>query len=101
MESGFRADHAARGIDLKPAAVPFCTHNRAIRVTGWQTDADGAAGKKPTVRTIESAAAFGFAPAIEYSWTSHLGLLVGVRVIRERGNTPSSITPVMAINDFR
>jgi len=79
----------------------FYTHNRDIRVTGWETAADSMAGKNPTVRNIGSAAAFGFAPALEYSWTSHLGLLVGVRVIPERGNTPSSITPVMAINYFR
>lgn len=79
----------------------FYSHNRNIRVTGWETDASAAAGKNLTVRTIGSAAAFGFAPALEYSWTSHLGLLVGVRVIPAHGNTPSSITPAVAINYFR
>ena len=79
----------------------FYTHNRNIRVMGWETDADGTAGKNLTVRNIASAAAFGFAPALEYSWTSHLGLLVGVRMIPARGNTSSSVTPVMAINYFR
>jgi hypothetical protein len=79
----------------------FYSHNRNVRVTGRETDADGTAGGKLMVRDIGSTAAFGFAPAVEYSWTSHLGLLVGVRMIPARGNTPSSITPVMAINYFR
>lgn len=78
----------------------FYTQNRNIRVTGWEMEANRAA-ENLTVRTIGSASAFGFAPALEYSWTSHLGLLVGARVIPARGNTPSSITPVMAINYFR
>jgi hypothetical protein len=79
----------------------FYTHNRNIRVTGREMNIDAANGGNLVVRNIGSTAAFGFAPAVEYSWTSHLGLLVGVRVIPARGNTPSSITPALAINYFR
>jgi hypothetical protein len=79
----------------------FYSHNRNIRVTGWETDAGSPAGKNPMVRDIGSTAAFGFAPALEYNWTSHLGMLVGVRVIPARGNTPSSVTPAVAINYFQ
>ena len=41
--------------------------------------------------------AFGFAPAIEYSWSGNLGVLFGTRVIT--GNhTATTITPAIAIN---
>lgn len=44
---------------------------------------------------------FGFAPAVEYSWTPNLGVLVGVRVIPGNRTTPSSVTPAVAINYVR
>ncbi|WP_243047562.1 hypothetical protein [Dyella sp. RRB7] len=40
----------------------------------------------------------GFAPAIEYSWTPHIGLLLGVQVIPATHRVPSSITPAIALN---
>lgn len=44
---------------------------------------------------------FGFAPAIEYNWTSNLGVLFGTRVITSSANTTGSITPAIAINFVR
>jgi hypothetical protein len=45
-----------------------------------------------------SSEAFGFAPAIEYSWNSKIGILLGARVIAIGHNTPATITPAVAIN---
>jgi len=39
-----------------------------------------------------------FAPAIEYNWTSKLGVLIGVRVIPPGHNTAATVTPALAIN---
>jgi hypothetical protein len=40
----------------------------------------------------------GFAPAIEYSWKSTIGVIVGTRVIPGGHNTALTITPAVAIN---
>lgn len=45
-----------------------------------------------------SSAYFGFAPAIEYNWRSNLGVLVGVRVFTGGHNSPTTITPAIALN---
>ena len=48
-------------------------------------------------RSSGSSEAFGFAPAIEYSWSANLGMLFGTRVITGH-HTPTTITPAIAIN---
>ena len=40
----------------------------------------------------------GFAPAIEYNWSSRIGTLVGVRIIELGRNTSASLTPAVALN---
>lgn len=45
-----------------------------------------------------SSNAFGYAPAVEYSWTENLGMLVGVRVIAAHHNAPATVTPAIGIN---
>jgi len=45
-----------------------------------------------------SSEVFAFAPAIEYSWRPHLGVLLGTRVIPASRNTNATITPAVAIN---
>jgi len=40
----------------------------------------------------------GIAPAIEYSWTPNLGVLLGTRIIAAGHNTPASVTPAVAVN---
>lgn len=45
--------------------------------------------------------AFGLAPAIEYNWKPNLGLLLGARLIPAGRNTPSTITPALAVNFVR
>ena len=45
-----------------------------------------------------SSDAFGFAPALEYNWTSNLGVLAGVRIFPASHNTNVSVTPAIAVN---
>jgi hypothetical protein len=45
-----------------------------------------------------SSHAFGFAPAVEYSWQGNLGVIFGVRVIPAGRNTSSTVTPAVAVN---
>jgi len=42
--------------------------------------------------------AFGFAPAVEYSWKPNLGVIVGVRIIPAGRNTDATVSPAVAIN---
>ena len=39
-----------------------------------------------------------FAPAIEYNWTSRIGMLLGVRIIEIGRNTTATVTPAIALN---
>lgn len=43
---------------------------------------------------------FAVAPAVEYSWTSNLGVLVGTRFIVPGRNGRSSVTPIIALSAF-
>jgi len=45
-----------------------------------------------------SSDAIGFAPALEYNWKPTIGLLLGTRIIALGHNTPTTITPAVAIN---
>ena len=45
-----------------------------------------------------SAWRFGLAPAIEYNWTSRVGVIIGARWFAAGRNTGASLTPVAAIN---
>ena len=42
--------------------------------------------------------AYGYAPAVEYSWTPNLGVLLGARVIVGGHNATRSLTPAIAVN---
>lgn len=43
---------------------------------------------------------FAIAPAVEYSWSPNLGILIGTRVIPDSLNTTASVTPVIALSAF-
>src|SRR6201993_3003603 len=45
-----------------------------------------------------SSDAFQLAPALEYSWSRNIGVLLGTRLIPAGRNTPATITPAVAIN---
>jgi len=73
----------------------FFRHDANTRVTGHNV-------LDPTLPIVQfdtgSSHALGFAPAIEYSWKSNLGVIFGVRVIPAGRNTSATITPAVAIN---
>jgi hypothetical protein len=45
-----------------------------------------------------SSEAFGLAPAIEYNWSSAIGVLLGTRVTFGGHNSPHTVTPAIAVN---
>ncbi len=47
---------------------------------------------------LGSAETSGFAPAVEYSWNSTIGVIVGTRVIPGGHNAAMTVTPAVAIN---
>ncbi len=55
-------------------------------------------GLTPISRDLGSRDAFALAPAVEYSWSSRIGVLLGVRLFPAGRNTSASITPAIAIN---
>ena len=67
-------------------------HNESTRVMG--TSAAGGALEQHS----GSSYSLGFAPAIEYNWTSRIGALLGVRIIEIGRNTSATITPAIALN---
>jgi hypothetical protein len=70
-------------------------HSSDTRTTGYNI-ADPAPAR---IRLNSgSSDAFGFAPAIEYSWKPTLGVLLGTRLIPASHNTKATITPAVAIN---
>ncbi|TCI07419.1 transporter [Dyella soli] len=73
-------------------------HNDNTTVTGHTTT--GTDGTSPVAvrQNSGSSQAYGFAPAVEYSWTPNVGVLLGARVILGGHGTSSSITPAIALN---
>ena len=75
----------------------------------WNTRVSGSDGPEPPSTPDEpsillnsgSRHSFAFAPAIEYSWTSNIGVLLGTRIIPSNPKTTHSITPAIAINFVR
>lgn len=63
--------------------------------------ADSGGGLSPIRFASGSSAAVALAPAVEYSWRSSVGVVLGVRVIPPGRNTPHSVTPAVAINIVR
>ncbi|HTV60479.1 MAG TPA: hypothetical protein VMJ93_16520 [Verrucomicrobiae bacterium] len=77
-------------------------HTENTRIAGYDP-ANPKAGEPMQYVVVNSGSsdAFGFAPAIEYSWKPNLGVLLGARVIAAGHNTPTTITPALAINFVR
>ena len=71
-------------------------HSGNTRITG--SNAGQAQSTLPIRMDSGSSVAYGFAPAVEYSWKPYLGVLVGVRVIPAGRNTSETITPAIAVN---
>lgn len=75
------------------------SHRGNTRVRGYDVPEGSPAQPPLGVRQDSgSSAAFGFAPAVEYSWNAHVGLLAGVRVITGGRRTTTTVTPALALN---
>lgn len=75
------------------------TRNGNTRVTGYDGPFPTGAQDPPRVRRDSGpGGAFAVVPAVEYSWTPNLGVLVGARAIAGGRNTTASMTPVVAVN---
>jgi hypothetical protein len=75
------------------------SHNRNTHVSGEELVDPGNIPFPQNV-TLNSgpSEAFGVAPAIEYSWTPNIGVLLGTRVIFGGHNTVGTVSPAIAIN---
>jgi len=58
----------------------------------------GVQGAQPTRLDSGNSDIVGYAPAIEYSWSPHIGVIVGVRVFAPVHNSRASVTPAIALN---
>ena len=74
----------------------FHSHSDTIRLAGHE-DSDGLP-TTPVHTRIGASDAFGYAPAVEYNFTSRLGVLLGVRLIAGGHNVQRSVTPAIAVN---
>jgi len=73
-------------------------HSDSTRVTG--TVPGGSSGSAASAYQSESGSSYslGFAPAIEYNFSSTVGALLGVRIIEIGRNAAASVTPAIALN---
>lgn len=71
------------------------------RVRGVNDGADSSAAPESVRLDAPLADAFAIAPAVEYSWTPNIGVLLALRVIPPGHNTSRSITPAIAVNIVR
>jgi hypothetical protein len=71
-------------------------HDAVLTLSGATTDERGFSTL--STRTLPSRDSVGFAPAVEYSWRSTIGVLLGARVLGVGHNSAPSVTPAVAIN---
>jgi hypothetical protein len=72
-------------------------HDDSTRLSGFAIDPASRAREHVT-ENFGSAWRFGLAPAIEYNWSSTVGVIVGARTYAAGRNTNATITPIAAIN---
>ena len=80
-----RGAHSVLALDL------LYNHGNATVTRGLQ-------GTNALRLNFGSSDGYGFAPAVEYNFTSNLGVLVGVRVFPDSHGTTSTVTPAVALN---
>jgi hypothetical protein len=77
-------------------------YQSSTRVTGYDALTSPGAQSSRMIRLNTGCSdAIGFAPAVEYSWNSKVGILLGARLIPAGRNTAATITPAIAINIVR
>jgi hypothetical protein len=69
-------------------------HTADTRITGYNPSQT----PPNIVQNFGYSDAIGFAPALEYNWKPTSGVLLGTRIIALGHNTPTTITPAVAIN---
>jgi len=77
-------------------------HSDSTRVSGSLSGGSARSAAGPAASVYQSAtgssSSLGFAPAIEYNFSSTVGVLLGVRIIEVGCNTVATITPAIALN---
>jgi hypothetical protein len=73
-------------------------HGDSTRIAGMQPQLPGSGVLVNFEQASGASASLGFAPAVEYSWSSSAGVIGGVRIIPTGRNVTTSITPAVAIN---
>jgi len=82
-----------------PALDVIYQHSDSTRVSGSTAgSAAGATAAVPFESASGSSYSIGFAPAIEYNFSSTIGVLLGVRIIEIGRNTAATVTPAIAVN---
>jgi hypothetical protein len=73
-------------------------HNDSTRVAGVEPTAPGGSAFESILIATGASESQGLAPAIEYNFTSTVGVIVGARILESGRNTTGSVTPVAAVN---
>lgn len=77
-------------------------HSDSTPVSGSLSAGSARSAAGPAASVYQSATgssySLGFAPAIEYNFSSTVGVLLGVRIIEVGRNTVATITPAIALN---
>ena len=100
---GFRGSARPGDVAVVDLSVEYSLTRKVVfaadliyRATGpTSITSDGIA---PPDRRLPATRAFSIAPAIEYSWSSSRGLLIGVRLTPKGKHVSASVTPVVAFN---
>ena len=75
-------------------------HDANTHVEGsYPTQQSGANSPGPIFRSNSgSSESLGFAPAVEYNWSSNVGVIFGAKLVASGRNTEAVVIPVVAIN---
>lgn len=101
---GFRGTARAGGVATFDVSLEYSLNrNWVLAVEGvsrWtgRGRVDERSGSSASAASIPSSARFSLAPAVEYSWSSTRGVLLGARYTPDGRNVSASITPVVAFN---
>jgi hypothetical protein len=77
----------------------FYVDSGSTRVTGdYPPPRNGGSIPVSVQSESGSSKSFGLAPAVEYNWTSAVGVIIGAKIVTGGRNTSAAIIPVTAIN---
>jgi hypothetical protein len=102
--SGFRGRaYPGDGYTVDAAAEYSVTRNWVLALDvvyqySFNTRVVGTSAGAALRADSDSSYSVGFAPAIEYNWSSRAGVLLGVRIISLGRNITTTVTPALAVN---